>query len=372
MNVNAEEQEVGTLKRELRLVPGAPASKEAPSRGLSSRGTSSAFKNIVTSHAQMHRIFGILERVAMTNSTVLILGESGTGKELIARAIHEVSGAKGNFVPVNCGAIPDNLLESELFGHEKGSFTGAVQSKPGRFVLAENGTIFLDEIGEMSPHLQVKLLRVLQEKVVEPVGGVKSRSINVRVVAATNVNLKEAVKAGKFREDLYYRLNVVPVELPALRERQEDITLLADTFSKRFAKENSRRPLVFSPEVMTAFTSYPWPGNIRELENLVERLSILVESDAVYATDLPAEIFETTSAESANTGVVHEIPHDGVDFNLVVEAYENSLILSALERTGGNKKAAAKLLRLNRTTLVEKIKKKGLLISDTDDGEQEA
>ena len=355
MNVNAEEKEVGTLKRELRLVPGAPASKEAPSRGLSSRGTSSAFKNIVTSHAQMHRIFGILERVAMTNSTVLILGESGTGKELIARAIHEVSGAKGNFVPVNCGAIPDNLLESELFGHEKGSFTGAVQSKPGRFVLAENGTIFLDEIGEMSPHLQVKLLRVLQEKVVEPVGGVKSRSINVRVVAATNV-----------------KLNVVPVELPALRERQEDITLLADTFSKRFAKENSRRPLVFSPEVMTAFTSYPWPGNIRELENLVERLSILVESDAVYATDLPAEIFETTSAESTNSGVVHEIPHDGVDFNLVVEAYENSLILSALERTGGNKKAAAKLLRLNRTTLVEKIKKKGLLISDTDDGEQEA
>jgi transcriptional regulator with PAS, ATPase and Fis domain len=364
MNVAAEDNASDAPRRELRLVSASAATKAAGK-------TNSAFKQIVTTHPQMQKIFSILDRVSQTNSTVLILGESGTGKELIAKAIHEISGAKGNFVPVNCGAIPDNLLESELFGHEKGSFTGAIQSKPGRFLLADNGTIFLDEIGEMSPHLQVKLLRVLQERVVEPVGGTRSKPLNVRVVAATNVNLKEAVKAGKFREDLYYRLNVVPVELPALRNRAEDITLLAETFSKKFAKEIDRRPLVFSPEVTTAFHGYNWPGNIRELENLVERLSILVESDAVYMSDLPVEFSETQAANGTFASFGSPLPAEGVDFNDVVEAYENSLIISALERTGGNKKAAAKLLKLNRTTLVEKIKKKGLLVADSDESEHE-
>ncbi|MCB0358653.1 MAG: sigma-54 factor interaction domain-containing protein, partial [Bdellovibrionales bacterium] len=182
-----------------------------------------AFADIVTADGEMEKIFHVAERVAATNSTVLILGESGTGKELIARAVHDLSGVKGAFVPVNCGAIPDNLLESELFGYEKGAFTGAVSSKPGRFVLANNGTIFLDEIGEMTPSLQVKLLRVLQERIVEPVGGVKPQPVNVRVVAATNVNLWEQVQQGKFREDLFYRLQVVPIELPPLRTRKDDV-----------------------------------------------------------------------------------------------------------------------------------------------------
>ena len=320
-------------------------------------------KSIVTSHPQMNRTFGIMQKVAETQSTVLILGESGTGKELIARAIHDMSGAKGAFVPVNCGAIPDNLLESELFGHEKGAFTGAVNSKPGRFTLADGGTIFLDEIGEMSPQLQVKLLRVLQERVVEPVGGVKAKPVNVRVIAATHQNLKEKVKNGTFREDLFYRLQVVPIELPALRERSSDVALLADFFARKSADSIGRRPLVFSSEVLQAFARYSWPGNIRELENLIERLSILVDSDAVYLSDLPESIVHPV-APAHTGGIVSTLPEGGIDFNAVIEQLENSLILQALDRTRGNKKAASKLLNLNRTTLVEKIKKKGLLIPD--------
>lgn len=328
-----------------------------------------AFKSIVTSHPEMQKIFHVVEKVAETNSTVLILGESGTGKELIARAIHALSGCRGHFVPVNCGAIPDNLLESELFGHEKGAFTGAVAAKPGRFVLADGGTIFLDEIGEMSPHLQVKLLRVLQDKVVESVGGLKPRAVNVRVIAATNVNLREEVQAGRFREDLFYRLQVVPVELPSLRDRATDIPLLAEFFAKKFAAQLERRPLVFSSEGLEAMQQYAWPGNVREMENVVERLSILVESDAVYPNDLPAQILASQAAVRG-ASLPTELPADGVDFNALIEEIENSLILQALERTKGNKKAAAKLLNLNRTTLVEKIKKKGLAYAG-DDADQD-
>ncbi len=318
-----------------------------------------AFAGIITANPEMEKIFHVIEKVAGTNSTVLILGESGTGKELIARALHELSGLSGPFVPVNCGAIPDNLLESELFGHEKGAFTGAVSSKPGRFMLANNGTIFLDEIGEMTPNLQVKLLRVLQERVIEPVGGVKSQAVNVRVIAATNVNLWEKVQEGSFREDLYYRLQVVPIELPSLSQRPEDITILANHFSNEYAEQNSRRPLVFSPEVLQVFSRYRWPGNIREFENLVERLTILVDGDAVYTEHLPRYLCEQSEADGFDWRR-SELPEDGLDFNSVVDSFENSLILQALERTGGNKKAAAELLNLNRTTLVEKIKKKGL------------
>lgn len=318
-----------------------------------------AFDSVITNNPEMLKMFHVVERVAETNSTVLILGESGTGKELIARAIHEISGCKGHFVPVNCGAIPDNLLESELFGYEKGSFTGAVTSKVGRFVLAEGGTIFLDEIGEMSPHLQVKLLRVLQEKVVEPVGGIKPRSVNIRVIAATNVDLRERVKEGRFREDLYYRLQVVPIEMLPLCKRLEDTPPLVNYFSRKFAQANGRRPLVFSDEVLEVFKRYRWPGNVRELENLIQRLSILVDGDAVYLSDLP-EHFLSEEGGGLGGAVCAELPEEGVDFNAVVEQFENNLILQALERTGGNKKAAAKLLNLNRTTLVEKIKKKGL------------
>lgn len=325
-----------------------------------------AFRSMVTNDGQMHKIFDIIGRVAETNSTVLILGESGTGKELIARAVHDASNSKGHFVPVNCGAIPDNLLESELFGHEKGAFTGAASAKPGRFVLADGGTIFLDEIGEMSPHLQVKLLRVLQDKVVESVGGIKPRSVNVRVIAATHVDLKQKVKEGTFREDLFYRLQVLPIELPALRERKSDIPLLVNHFSKRFSEQSGRRPIVFSDEAMEGFLQYRWPGNVRELENLIERLSILVDSDAVYLSDLPEHILQGEHGLDASMSLT-ELPEDGLDFNAVVDRFENSLILQALERTGGNKKAAARLLNLNRTTLVEKIKKKGLEMPQASD-----
>ncbi len=317
------------------------------------------FCGILTEDVLMKKVFSIIERVAETNSTVLILGESGTGKELIARAIHNKSGVKGHFVPVNCGAIPDNLLESELFGYEKGAFTGANTSKMGRFSLAENGTIFLDEIGDMSPHLQVKLLRVLQDKVVEPVGGLKPRAINVRVIAATNVDLRNKVKEGKFREDLFYRLQVVPVTLPSLRARGVDIEVLTDFFADKFGRQIGRRPLVFSDEVTSVFRNYNWPGNVRELENLIQRLTILVDGDMVTLEDLPEQLSESKSDNLLGESLP-KLPASGADFNALVEEFENDLIQQALERTQGNKKAAAELLRLNRTTLVEKIKKKGL------------
>ena len=318
-----------------------------------------ALKRIITSSPEMQKVFSIIEKVSGTNSTVLVLGESGTGKELIARAIHEMSGSKGMFVPVNCAAIPENLLESELFGHEKGAFTGAISSKAGRFLLADGGTIFLDEIGEMPLALQCKLLRVLQEKVIEPVGGVKPRPINVRVIAATNSQLREQVRNGTFREDLFYRLQVVPIELPSLKARGNDAALLVSHFARKFAAAHDRRPLVFSEEAQQIIQRYGWPGNVRELENLIERLSILVDSDAVYPSDLPEHIIHNESISGADN-LTARLPESGLDFNSAVEQFENTLILQALERTGWNKKAAARLLGLNRTTLVEKIKKKGL------------
>jgi len=262
-----------------------------------------AFKKIITNNFKMQQVFKVSEKVAGSNSTVLLTGESGTGKELIARAIHEISGVTGHLVPVNCGAIPENLLESELFGYEKGAFTGATNSKPGRFVMADNGTIFLDEIGEMPLSLQVKLLRVIQEKTVEPVGGIKSRLVNVRIIAATNKNLKELVKAGRFREDLYYRLNVVHIELPSLKERPEDVSALLEYFTTKFAEENNRRPLVFSTDALNTLTGYEWPGNVRELENLVERLSILNDGDAVYMDDLPEHIRSTANSRGLSSQI---------------------------------------------------------------------
>lgn len=333
------------------------ASASASGLLVNARG---AFRHIVTAHSEMRKVFSVVDKVARSGSTVLILGESGTGKELIARAVHDLSGVKGHFVPVNCGAIPDNLLESELFGYEKGAFTGATTSKPGRFILADGGTIFLDEIGEMSPHLQVKLLRVLQEQEVEAVGGLRAKKINVRVIAATNVNLLEAVRNGRFREDLYYRLQVVPVHLPALRQRSNDIPLLINYFAEKFSRQRDHRPLVFSPQAMELLTAYNWPGNIRELENLTERLSILLDGDAVYPDDLPEYLGASAYSQSGTQLPVPVIGEDGVSFNELVEEFENALITQALERTGGNKKAAARLLNLNRTTLVEKIKKKGI------------
>jgi transcriptional regulator with GAF, ATPase, and Fis domain len=317
------------------------------------------FEGILSGCPEMQKIFGVIEKVAKTRSTVLVLGESGTGKELIAKAIHSLSGRSGRLVPVNCGAIPEDILESELFGHEKGAFTGAISSRVGRFQLADNGTIFLDEIGEMSPKLQVKLLRVLQERKVDPVGSTRSVDVDVRVIAATNKDLAEEVKAGRFREDLFYRLQVVPVALPALREREGDIELLARHFLRRQAEELSRPGLSFSNDALHALSSYSWPGNIRELENLVERLAILSEGESIHSDQLPDFVRGTR-----DTMILQRedfvLPMLGVNFNALVDDYENKLIATALAQTGGNKKAAAKLLGLNRTTLVEKIKKKGL------------
>jgi transcriptional regulator with GAF, ATPase, and Fis domain len=317
------------------------------------------FEGILSGCPEMQKIFGVIEKVAKTRSTVLVLGESGTGKELIAKAIHSLSGRSGRLVPVNCGAIPEDILESELFGHEKGAFTGAISSRVGRFQLADNGTIFLDEIGEMSPKLQVKLLRVLQERKVDPVGSTRSVDVDVRVIAATNKDLAEEVKAGRFREDLFYRVQVVPVALPALREREGDIELLARHFLRRQAEELSRPGLSFSNDALHALSSYSWPGNIRELENLVERLAILSEGESIHSDQLPDFVRGTR-----DTMILQRedfvLPMLGVNFNALVDDYENKLIATALAQTGGNKKAAAKLLGLNRTTLVEKIKKKGL------------
>lgn len=317
------------------------------------------FVGMLSDCADMRKVFHVVEKVARTNSTVLVLGESGTGKELIARAIHRLSGRSGRLVPVNCGAIPEEILESELFGHEKGSFTGAIQSKIGRFQLADNGTIFLDEIGEMSPKLQVKLLRVLQERKVEPVGSTRTVDVDVRVIAATNKDLREEVRAGRFREDLYYRLQVVPVELPPLRERGSDVLLLARHFLSRLSREQLGREVLLSPTAEAMLLAYQWPGNVRELENLIERLAVLSECSTIEAYDLPDYICGD-SQQCRVVEVQDNIPSDGVDFNALVDQYETRLIRLALDRTQGNKKAAARLLRLNRTTLVEKIKKKGL------------
>lgn len=316
------------------------------------------FENIIGQSDEIRKVLSFIERVADSDSTILVTGDSGTGKELIAKAIHHNSPRASNpFVPINCGAIPSELLESELFGHVKGAFTGATNSRAGRFELAHNGTVFLDEIGDMSPDLQVKLLRVLQERCFEPVGSTRTISTNVRVVAATNVNLEEAVKNGSFREDLFYRLNVIPINVPPLRERPSDIPLLMQHFIETFNKTKNRQISGVSSEAMDLLYHYPWPGNIRELENLVERIAILKGSGRIEVEDLPENYL---SRKVSNRELSVDIPETGMDFNSAVDTYENALILRALEKTGWNRNQAAILLKLNRTTLVEKIKKKGL------------
>lgn len=317
------------------------------------------FDQIVGSSEQIQNVLRLIERVADSDSTILVTGESGTGKELIARAIHYNSPrASGPFIPINCGAIPSELLESELFGHMKGAFTGAIANRIGRFESADGGTIFLDEIGDLEPSLQVKILRALQERSFEPVGSTKTVEVNVRVIAATNVNLEEAVEDGRFREDLFYRLNVIPLAVPALRERKTDIPILMNHFMDIFNKSKNRGLTGIAPDAMECLINYPWPGNIRELENLVERISILKGQGQVEIADLPTKYKagKTVSAEIGNL----DIPDNGMDFNSAVDNYENALILRALEKTGWNRNQAAALLRLNRTTLVEKMKKKGL------------
>ncbi|MBI5747397.1 MAG: sigma-54-dependent Fis family transcriptional regulator [Nitrospirae bacterium] len=317
------------------------------------------FENIIGASKSMDKMYEIIERVADSDSTVLIQGESGTGKELVARTIHFNSPRKdGPFIPINCGAIPEGLLESELFGHEKGAFTGAVATRLGRFELANSGTIFLDEVGEMPPALQVKLLRVLQSREFERVGGTKTIKVDIRILAATNQDLEEALKSGKFREDLYYRLNVVQIHIPPLRERKDDVPLLLDHFVAFFNERKKKNIQGFSSDAMKLLMDYRWPGNVREIENLIERLAILKGSGIIEIQDLPEKI--STVCPITASGPISRFPDEGVDLTMEINEFENRLILSAMEKANGVKSRAAHLLRLNRTTLVEKMKKKGL------------
>jgi len=317
------------------------------------------FHNIIGAGRPMKRIFELVDTIAGLSSTVLIQGETGTGKELIAKAIHFNSPRKDQkLVSINCGAIPENLLESELFGHVKGAFTGAVQTRIGRFEQANGGTIFLDEIGNMPVTLQVKLLRVLQEREFERVGGNSTVKVDVRIIAATSSNLEQMVKDGTFREDLYYRLNVIPINLPPLRERREDIPLLVQKFVEHFCETHKLELKTLSPQVTKALMAFDWPGNVRQLENIVERMVALTGNrNAVLPADLPEEI---QRRESLNFVPRIQIPEEGINFQNVVTDMERELILQSLRRTNGNKKLAAKLLNLKRTTLIEKIKRIGL------------
>lgn len=316
------------------------------------------FKNIVGQSKSITKVLDLVEKVASSDATILITGDSGTGKELVTKAIHYNSPRSNKpFVPINCGAIPAELLESELFGHVKGAFTGAINNRVGRFEMADGGTIFLDEIGDMPPTLQVKLLRILQEREFEPVGGTKTIQTNVRVLAATNIDLEKAVEEGRFREDLFYRLNVIPIQIPSLKQRRSDIPVLFHHFLEKFNLKSGRKITSITPEAMDTLYTYTWPGNIRELENLVERITILKSDSIITVNDLPEKYLQRTYSTNSEE---LEIPETGMDFNSAVDQYENALILKALEKTGWNRNQAAILLKLNRTTLVEKIKKKGL------------
>ncbi|MBJ00683.1 MAG: hypothetical protein CME67_05575 [Halobacteriovoraceae bacterium] len=311
----------------------------------------------------MKEVFERIQKVALTESTVLVTGPSGTGKELVAHAIHELSSrGRRNKVSVNCGAIPRDLLESELFGHVKGSFTGAISNRKGRFELADKGSIFLDEIGDMPHMLQVKLLRVLQSRTIEPVGSTDTITIDTRVIAATHRDLEKMVSEGKFREDLFYRLNVIPIKIPALKERREDIPLLISYFVDRFSSADRSNEISFSDKALEMLLSYDWPGNVRELENIIERLVILRGGNEILPEDLPAKIFRHNPLATDHYKHIFELPEEGVDLKRVLSDIEDSLILQALSFTGGNKNQASKLLNLNRTTLIEKMKKKALHI----------
>jgi len=304
----------------------------------------------------MRDLFQLLETVAATSSTVLITGETGTGKELAARAIHHSSPRRANrFVAINCSAIPETLLEAELFGHVRGAFTGAVGTRQGRLEQAHKGTLFLDEIGSMSPALQAKLLRVLQEREFERVGDSHTIKIDVRVVAATHSDLAKMVAEGTFREDLFYRLNVIPVQLPPLRDRREDIPILVQHFLQKLGPESGRTNLTVSQDALRRLMAYPWPGNVRQLENAVERaLAFSHGRSQIDVQDLAAEV---QSQPAPADGADMWFPDDGVDFESYIGGIELSLIRRSLERTQGNKRQAAKLLNLKRTTLIEKLKR---------------
>ena len=337
------------------IIQKAVQTEEAESRRLSAEGR---YGDIIGGVGSMQRVFGLIDKVAASPTSVLITGESGTGKELVARALHERSDrAEGPFITVNCGAIPENLFESELFGHEKGAFTGAVARKPGRFELADGGTLFLDEVGELPQDLQVKLLRVLQERRFERVGGVESISVDVRLVAATNQDLAAAAASGAFRTDLYYRLNVIPIELPPLRDRVEDIPLLVEHFLERFNRRLGRQITGVTEAALRALAQWTWPGNIRELENLMERTVLLCEGELIDVADLPG--LRAPGPGAAPSGDLDAMPLK--DYVRVHTAkLERARIVKALEADDGNVTRAARRLGISRKSLQTKMKDYGL------------
>ncbi len=317
-----------------------------------------AFDNLVGLSEPIRQVLDLVRKVADTDSTILVLGESGTGKELIARAIHYNSGrADRLLVPVNCSAIPPELLESELFGHVKGAYTGAHAERSGRFEMAHRGTIFLDEIGELPAPLQAKLLRVLQDQSFIPVGGTKTVNVDVRVIAATNRDLEKEIEAGRFRKDLFFRLNVIPIRMPPLRERVEDIPLLVEHFLRKWNGKTGRSYPGFRPEAMEALLRYHWPGNVRELENLVERLVVLKSEGWFEKADLPPAM-QGGGVERIQEGF--DFDSRGVDFREMTGAFQSHLLVHALMLSKGNKNKAAALLGLKRTTFLEMLKRKGV------------
>ncbi|TYO97322.1 sigma-54-dependent transcriptional regulator [Desulfallas thermosapovorans] len=309
----------------------------------------SKYDNMVGQSKIMQEIIALIEKVANSNASVLITGESGTGKEVAAVTIHNNSQRhNAPFIAVNCAALPEQLLESELFGHERGAFTGAMARKLGRFELADKGTIFLDEIAEMSLNMQAKLLRVLQEKTFERVGGTETLSVDVRIIAATNRQLNDAITKGDFREDLFYRLNVIHIHMPPLRERKEDIPLLAKHFLKKFGTTYQVESI--SPRAMELLCNYHWPGNIRELQNVIERAAIICQGSIINPEHLPRELYASTKPSS---GLVLELPEQGIS----LEEVEKELIIKALEKSGGNQTKAAQLLGITRSALLYRIQK---------------
>jgi DNA-binding NtrC family response regulator len=316
--------------------------------------------NVVARSAKMQEVLATVDRVARTNATVLLGGESGVGKDLIARAIHEKSRrAAGPFIKINSTAIPENLLESELFGYEKGAFTGANASKPGKFELADKGTLFLDEIGDVPPAIQVKLLRVLQEREFERLGGTKTVKVDVRLIAATNRDLREALEQGTFREDLYYRLNVVPIDIAPLRQRKEDIPDLVNLFISRFAGDSGKPVESITPEAMQILVNYHWPGNVRELQNIIERACALAKGTVLKVEDIHLDLRPSKIANGAS-GFLPE--------GMTLEHWEDEMIQEALRRANGNKSQAARLLGLSRNALRYRLSKIGI----ADEGEKEA
>ena len=318
-------------------------------------GDSFRFESILAQSRRMRSILEIAAQVARRDSTVLLTGESGTGKELLAKAIHQTSlRANKPFVTVNCGALPENLAESELFGHRKGSFTGAIADRAGKFESANEGTIFLDEVGELSLSLQVKLLRVIQEREIDKVGNAHSIKVNVRILAATNRNLKNLLEDGQFREDLYYRLSVVTIDVPPLRDRQEDIPLLAQHFVKQFSDRYAIPGLSITEEALEKLGQYNWPGNVRELQNVIERVSVLARSNKIGIDELPAEV---RSSASRIASISLKLPEEGID----LEQIEKEILLQALEKHSWNQSQAARYLNISRKTLIYRMEKFALL-----------